>query len=377
MSDQELIKQAIASFSKNDQQHGKLLLQQAADAGSSVAVLYYADVIFKENRQQAYDYLESYWQKGIKGTLHRRALLRCFFNDGTDESDIALIFSDLHSEAIDGDMQSIIALISVMAKSSMCFYYIGLLRQLSPELCAQLLPDTLKVKNNATTPVYDDLMAEFINEFQAQKSFDKVVVASDIDLVLAKSVVNDFECRYMMLRFGALLQPSLIVDPHSGKEKQHPYRTSSMVAIVPEYLDWIGLSIEQRISLFSGFERKQGEVMNLLHYTKQQRYLPHFDAIFGQDKNIDKQLRNGGQRQATVLCYLNTVASGGETAFPRLRIKVPAVAGDMLMFCNVDRRGEVLQKSYHSGELIVEGEKWVLSKWIRQGVTDYGNFTYC
>ena len=36
----------------------------------------------------------------------------------------------------------------------------------------------------------------------------------------------------------------MIVDPNTGVAAQNPYRTGSMVALNPEYLDWILLGIE-------------------------------------------------------------------------------------------------------------------------------------
>lgn len=381
MNTQDLIQQAVTCFNQNDRQQGKALLQRAAEAGSAAAVLYYADILFKEDRAAAYQYLQQQWQQGMAGTLHRRALLRCFF-DVDNNYPAAELFDDLHQEALKGDLQSLIALISVSRHSAVNDYYSALLQRYSPELYQQLLPENDTEQPEATQPALatvpdtDELRQCFARGLQQWQQFDCKQLNADIGLVSANAVLSDIECRYMMLRFGALLQPSLIVDPVTGKAKQNPYRTGSMVAIVPEYLDWIALAIEYKMSAFAGFARQHGEVMNLLHYDKQQRYLPHFDAIVGDSATLTGQLRNGGQRRMTVLAYLNTVTAGGETSFPKLGIKVPARAGDLLMFRNIDAAGQLLQGSYHAGEPVQTGEKWLLSKWVRQGVTDYGTFTY-
>ncbi|WP_156885908.1 2OG-Fe(II) oxygenase [Rheinheimera baltica] len=373
MDKQSLIRQAIACFNQNDPQQGKALLQRAADAGSAAAVLYYADILFKEDKPSAYKYLGQQWQRGVKGTLHRRALLRCFFDKQNSYTNDEL-FSDLHEEAIDGDIQSIVALISVMQSADVSRYYCALLQQFSPELAQQLLHALYTVQEASVTST--ELSQAFSTGLQGWQQFNCEKINSDIGLVVAKAALTDIECRYMMLRFSSLLQPSQIVDPVSGTAKQNPYRTGSMVAIVPEYLDWIALGIELKMSAFAGFARQNGEVMNLIHYDVQQRYLPHFDAIVGDTSTLSSQLRNGGQRQLTVLAYLNTVSAGGETSFLKLGIKVPAQAGDMLMFRNIDAAGKLLQASYHAGEPVQAGEKWLLSKWVRQGVTDYGTFVY-
>ena len=92
---------------------------------------------------------------------------------------------------------------------------------------------------------------------------------------------------------------------------------------------------------------------------------------------MQTQLHNGGQRCKTVLCYLNSVSSGGETDFPNLGIKVNPQQGDMLMFRNIDANDHVLTGSYHAGLPVIAEAKWVLSKWARQAVTDYGKVVYC
>ena len=56
---------------------------------------------------------------------------------------------------------------------------------------------------------------------------------------------------------------------------------------------------------------ENGEGLQLLHYQATELYEPHFD-YFHDDKNV----KNGGQRIATMLMYLTDVQSGGETVFP-------------------------------------------------------------
>uniref|UniRef100_A0A486XPG3 Similar to eukaryotic Peptidyl prolyl 4-hydroxylase, alpha subunit n=1 Tax=Rheinheimera sp. BAL341 TaxID=1708203 RepID=A0A486XPG3_9GAMM len=380
MNTQDLIRQALVCFNQNQRAQGKALMLSAAQAGSVAAVLYYADLLFKEDKAAAYSYLAEQWQQGIAGTLHRRALLRCFFDtDGSHSA--AELFDDLHQEAVNGDLQSVIALLSVLGDNTNSEFYRILLQQFSPQLSGQLLAGQnatgeLMQQPLPSLPDLEALRQSFASGLQQWQLFHCTDLNTEIGLVCATAALTELECNYMMLRFGTLLQPSLIVDPHTGAATQNPYRTGSMVAIGPEYLDWVTLAIEYKMSFFAGFARQQGEVMNLIHYDKQQRYLPHFDAIVGDSASLAAQLPNGGQRQLTVLAYLNTVTAGGETSFPKLGIKVQARAGDLLMFRNIDAAGKVLQASYHAGEPVLAGDKWLLSKWVRQGVTDYGTLTY-
>ena len=64
------------------------------------------------------------------------------------------------------------------------------------------------------------------------------------------------------------------------------------------------------------------ELPQVARYTDNQRYVEHYDAV---DPNTDAGrafCANGGQRVATVLCYLNDVPEGGSTCFSRVRFEV-------------------------------------------------------
>ncbi|MEI9890696.1 MAG: 2OG-Fe(II) oxygenase [Caulobacteraceae bacterium] len=73
-----------------------------------------------------------------------------------------------------------------------------------------------------------------------------------------------------------------------------------------------------------------------------------------------------GQRIATVLLYLNDEGlEGGETDFPRLGFAHRGKKGDALVFFNVDASGQPDPRTLHAGLAPTQGEKWVVSQWIR------------
>ena len=62
--------------------------------------------------------------------------------------------------------------------------------------------------------------------------------------------------------------------------------------------------------------------MKVGRYYTSQKYANHWDAFDLDTEDGRRFAQNGGQRVCTVLVYLNDVASGGCTGFPRLGMRV-------------------------------------------------------
>jgi prolyl 4-hydroxylase len=131
--------------------------------------------------------------------------------------------------------------------------------------------------------------------------------------------------------------------------------------------------IERKIAHVTSIPIANGEPPQILKYPVGGEYSRHPDFL---DPHDAGELANGGQRQATFLIYLNTLADdgGGRTMFPRCipPLRVQPRAGDALLWYNVLEDGRsVDERSVHASEPVVQAghrpsEKWVLSKWLRQ-----------
>ena len=125
-------------------------------------------------------------------------------------------------------------------------------------------------------------------------------------------------------------------------------------------------SVEERISHATGIPLPHGEPSQILRYARGQRYTLHPDFF---DPKDACELANGGNRQATMLIYLSSLAhaDGGATHFPRAELRVQPRCGDALLWWNTRCDGRVDPSSAHAGEEVVSStSKWVLSKWLRQ-----------
>ena len=127
--------------------------------------------------------------------------------------------------------------------------------------------------------------------------------------------------------------------------------------------------IEQRIAELTGFPMDNGEGLQVLHYLPGQHYVPHWDYFPPASPSSADIVRpeKGGQRVATFIAYLNTVPLGGETEFPRAGVKVAAVQGNACFFSYLSADGALDPLTLHSGNAVIEGEKWIAVKWLREG----------
>lgn len=127
--------------------------------------------------------------------------------------------------------------------------------------------------------------------------------------------------------------------------------------------------IEQRIAELTGTPPENGEGLQVLHYLPGQHYVPHWDYFPPESPSSADIVRPelGGQRVATFIAYLNTVPLGGETEFPRAGVKVAAVQGNACFFSYRTADGQLDPLTLHSGNAVIDGEKWIAVKWLRQG----------
>ncbi|KAK7309170.1 hypothetical protein RJT34_05692 [Clitoria ternatea] len=138
--------------------------------------------------------------------------------------------------------------------------------------------------------------------------------------------------------------------------------------------------IEEKIAKATQIPRTHGEAFNILRYEVGQKYNSHYDAFHPSEYGPQNS-----QRMASFLLYLSDVPEGGETMFPFenglnmdgsydyegcIGLRVKPRKGDGLLFHSLFPNGTIDPTSLHGSCPVIEGEKWVATKWIRNQVQD-------
>lgn len=176
------------------------------------------------------------------------------------------------------------------------------------------------------------------------------------DVRMANGFLTDAECDHIARLSQDWLQPSVVVDPSSGRMVRHPVRRSDGAAFGVTREDLVVRAVNRRIAALSQTDAAQGEALQILRYRPGDEYRPHLDALPGTDN----------QRIATVIIYLKDDYAGGETMFVDTGLSVRGRKGDALYFRNVLADGEIDRRTTHAGLPVRNGTKMIATRWIRR-----------
>jgi prolyl 4-hydroxylase len=173
--------------------------------------------------------------------------------------------------------------------------------------------------------------------------------------------LNEGECARLIAMINAGCQPSSLFQSALYRD----YRTSSSCNM--DRNDPFLATIEQKICTLTGIDPRHGETSQGQRYQVAQKYGSHHDFFYIDQPYWEKQSRHGGQRSWTAMAYLNEPAAGGTTSFPSLNLSIAPRTGRLVLWNNMDARGAPNALTLHSGDPVTSGDKYVLTKWFREG----------
>ncbi len=177
-------------------------------------------------------------------------------------------------------------------------------------------------------------------------------------------LLTEDECDALVELARPRLSRSETVDTATGGSEVNAARTSDGMFFVRGETPLIQ-RIERRIAALLAWPVERGEGLQILHYRPGAEYRPHYDYFDPSQPGTAAVLARGGQRVGTLVMYLNDPLAGGATTFPDIGLEVAPVKGHGVFFA-YDRPHPSTQ-TLHGGAPVRAGEKWVATKWLREG----------
>lgn len=182
-------------------------------------------------------------------------------------------------------------------------------------------------------------------------------------VVVIADLLSPQECEALIAAARPRLARSLTVQTTTGGEELNPDRTSDGMFFNRGESELVQ-RIEARIAALVNWPAEHGEGMQVLHYQPGAEYKPHYDYFDPAEPGTPSILRRGGQRVATLVMYLNDPVRGGATVFPDAGLEVVPQRGHAVFF-SYDRPSPAT-RTLHGGAPVLEGEKWIATKWLRE-----------
>ncbi len=183
-------------------------------------------------------------------------------------------------------------------------------------------------------------------------------------IVVFGGLLSDDECDAMVAAAQPRMTRSETVVNETGGNEVNVARTSDGMFFGRGELP-LCERIEARIAALLNWPVVNGEGLQVLHYRPGAEYKPHHDYFDPAQPGMAAVLRRGGQRVASIVIYLNTPEQGGGTVFPDVQLEVAPIKGNAVFF-SYDRPHPIT-RSLHGGAPVITGDKWVATKWLREG----------
>ena len=191
-----------------------------------------------------------------------------------------------------------------------------------------------------------------------------VTVVKHPRVVVFGNLLSDDECESLIELSQPKLARSQTVDNQTGGEEVNSARTSDGMFFSRAETPVVE-RVERRLAELLKWPFENGEGLQVLRYRTGAQYVPHYDYFDPAQPGTARMVQRGGQRVATIVMYLRTPERGGATVFPDIGLEVQPVKGSAVFF-SYDRPHPDT-KTLHGGTPVTLGEKYVATKWLRQG----------
>ena len=181
-------------------------------------------------------------------------------------------------------------------------------------------------------------------------------------LYTVDNLFSEQECARLCTLISHHLRPSEISTVQPGQTQS--FRTSSTCDLHQVEGEFGELADKRILSLFgSGFSA--GEAIQAQHYAPGQEFKAHTDYFEPASAEYRQFASTLGQRTWTCMVYLNAVERGGQTEFAALNTTFTPKTGMAVIWNNLDKQGSINPATLHQAHPVINGEKVVITKWLR------------
>ena len=184
-------------------------------------------------------------------------------------------------------------------------------------------------------------------------------------ILFVKDFASPRVCEWLIELACPRLKAAKTFDPESGEARYESGRNNSDCHLVLPHSDLVLALVRARIAALVDLPVSFFEPPTMLHYKPGETFSPHHDFLDDSKGGLSKEIAQNGQRILTFLLYLNDGFEGGETEFPLIGMRYKGKKGDAVFFWNVLPDGSVDRQTLHTGLPPANGEKWLLSQWVR------------
>ncbi len=257
-------------------------------------------------------------------------------------------------------------MIDIMAENGFTKDFAGSAIAVMRDMAARIHSGELEVPDQLDAVAVDPIRIPRGGQIDAgDKTVDVGFVMSGPNVALIEDLITPEECEILIEASRGKLKRSEVVNRDTGAFEVNDVRTSAGTHFTRGENETVS-KVEARIAKITGIPVENGEPLQVLYYQEGGEYLPHQDFFEPSDPGSAVHMEAGGQRVATLVMYLNTVPGGGETDFPKIGLSVKARQGCGIYFEYTNKQNQLDTRCLHAGVPVVEGEKWIVTKWLRQ-----------
>ena len=182
-------------------------------------------------------------------------------------------------------------------------------------------------------------------------------------VVVFGELLSPEECDQLVELAKPRLARSLTVATKTGGEEVNADRTSNGMFFQRGENELVA-RIERRIARLVNWPEENGEGLQILQYGPGAEYKPHYDYFDPAEPGTPTIVKRGGQRVGTLVMYLAEPEKGGGTVFPDVHLEVAPRKGNAVFFSY--ERPHPSTRTLHGGQPVLQGEKWIATKWLRE-----------